>query len=48
MRKLKLAIYVSLDGVVENPSWTGALLQSKVAARAGELRVPVALHGPPR
>jgi dihydrofolate reductase len=23
MRKLKLAIYVSLDGVVENPSWTG-------------------------
>jgi hypothetical protein len=23
MRKLKLAIYVSLDGVVENPAWTG-------------------------
>jgi len=23
MRKLKLAMYVSLDGVVENPSWTG-------------------------
>jgi dihydrofolate reductase len=23
MRKLKLALYVSLDGVVEEPSWTG-------------------------
>jgi dihydrofolate reductase len=23
MRKLKLAMYVSLDGVVEDPSWTG-------------------------
>jgi dihydrofolate reductase len=23
MRKLKLAMYVSLDGVVENPGWTG-------------------------
>ena len=23
MRKLKLAIYVSLDGVVEDPAWTG-------------------------
>jgi dihydrofolate reductase len=23
MRKLKLAMYVSLDGVVENPAWTG-------------------------
>src|ERR1700692_994028 len=23
MRKLKLAIYVSLDGVVEEPAWTG-------------------------
>jgi dihydrofolate reductase len=24
MRKLKLAMYVSLDGVVENPAWTGS------------------------
>jgi hypothetical protein len=23
MRKVKLAMYVSLDGVVENPAWTG-------------------------
>jgi dihydrofolate reductase len=23
MRKLKLAMYVSLDGIVENPAWTG-------------------------
>ena len=23
MRKLKLAMYVSLDGVVEDPAWTG-------------------------
>ena len=23
MRKIKLAMYVSLDGVVENPAWTG-------------------------
>src|SRR4051812_37308810 len=23
MRKLKLAMYVSLDGVVEEPAWTG-------------------------
>ena len=23
MRRIKLAIYVSLDGVVENPAWTG-------------------------
>ena len=22
MRKIKLAMYVSLDGVVENPAWT--------------------------
>ena len=23
MRKIKLAMYVSVDGVVENPAWTG-------------------------
>jgi hypothetical protein len=23
MRKVRLAMYVSLDGVVENPAWTG-------------------------
>ena len=31
MRKLKLAMYVSLDGVVENPAWTGAFWSEQLA-----------------
>jgi dihydrofolate reductase len=31
MRKLKLALYVSLDGVVEEPSWTGPSWNDQLA-----------------
>ena len=31
MRKLKLAMYVSLDGVVENPAWTGPFWNDELA-----------------
>jgi dihydrofolate reductase len=31
MRKIKLAMYVSLDGVVENPSWTGPFWDDELA-----------------
>jgi dihydrofolate reductase len=31
MRKIKLAMYVSLDGVVENPAWTGAFWNDELA-----------------
>jgi dihydrofolate reductase len=31
MRKLKLALYVSLDGVVEEPSWTGPFWNDELA-----------------
>jgi dihydrofolate reductase len=32
MRKVKLAIYVALDGVVENPAWTGPFWSDERAA----------------
>jgi dihydrofolate reductase len=32
MRKLKLAMYVSLDGVVEDPAWTGPFWDDQLAA----------------
>jgi dihydrofolate reductase len=32
VRKLKLAMYVSLDGVVENPAWTGPFWDDELAA----------------
>jgi dihydrofolate reductase len=32
MRKLKLAIYVSLDGVVENPAWTAPYWNDELSA----------------
>ncbi|HEX4519848.1 MAG TPA: dihydrofolate reductase family protein [Gaiellaceae bacterium] len=31
MRKLKLAMYVALDGVVENPAWTGPFWDDQLA-----------------
>jgi dihydrofolate reductase len=31
MRKVKLAMYVTLDGVVESPSWTGPLWSDELA-----------------
>src|SRR5438876_5873898 len=31
MRKVKLAMYVSLDGVVENPAWTGPFWDDKLS-----------------
>jgi dihydrofolate reductase len=31
VRKLKLAMYVSLDGVVENPAWTGQFWDDELA-----------------
>jgi dihydrofolate reductase len=31
MRKLKLAIYVSLDGVVQDPAWTGPFWNDELA-----------------
>lgn len=31
MRKLKLAMYVSLDGVVEDPAWTGPFWNDQLA-----------------
>ena len=31
MRKVKLAMYVSLDGVVENPAWTGPFWNDELA-----------------
>jgi len=31
MRKLKLALYVALDGVVENPAWTGPFWDDELA-----------------
>jgi dihydrofolate reductase len=31
MRKIKLAMYVSLDGVVENPAWTSPFWNEEVA-----------------
>ena len=31
MRKLKLAIYVSLDGVVQEPAWTGPFWNDRLA-----------------
>src|SRR3981081_2388465 len=31
MRKLKLAMYVALDGVVENPAWTGPFWDDELA-----------------
>jgi len=31
VRKLKLAMYVSLDGVVENPAWTGPFWEDELA-----------------
>lgn len=31
MRKIKLAIYVALDGVVENPGWTGPFWNDELA-----------------
>jgi dihydrofolate reductase len=36
MRKLKLAMYVSLDGVVENPAWTAAFWDDELAALQAE------------
>jgi dihydrofolate reductase len=32
MRKIKLAIYVALDGVVGNPAWTGPFWSDELAA----------------
>ena len=31
MRKLKLAMYISLDGVVENPAWTGPFFNDELS-----------------
>jgi hypothetical protein len=31
MRKIKLAMYVALDGVVENPAWTGPFWNDELA-----------------
>ena len=31
MRKLKLAMYVALDGVIENPAWTGPFWDDELA-----------------
>lgn len=31
MRKIKVAMYVSLDGVVENPAWTGPFWNDELA-----------------
>jgi dihydrofolate reductase len=31
MRKLKLAMYVALDGVIENPAWTGPFWNDELA-----------------
>ena len=31
MRKIKLAMYVALDGVVENPAWTGPFWNDQLA-----------------
>jgi dihydrofolate reductase len=31
MRKVKLAMYVSIDGVVENPAWTGPFWSDELA-----------------
>jgi dihydrofolate reductase len=36
MRKLKLAMYVSLDGVVEEPSWTGPFWNDELSDMQAE------------
>jgi dihydrofolate reductase len=36
MRKLKMAMYVSLDGVVENPGWTGPFWNDQLSDLQGE------------
>jgi dihydrofolate reductase len=36
MRTLKLAMYVSLDGVVENPAWTGPFWNDQLSDLQGE------------
>jgi len=36
MRTLKLAMYVSLDGVVEDPAWTGPFWNDELAAMQAE------------
>ena len=36
MRKLKLAMYVSLDGVVENPGWTGPFWDDELSRLQAE------------
>ncbi|MGH2972700.1 MAG: dihydrofolate reductase family protein [Gaiellaceae bacterium] len=36
MKKLKLAVYVSLDGVVEDPSWTGPFWSDQLADMQAE------------
>jgi dihydrofolate reductase len=36
MRKLKVAMYVSLDGVVENPAWTGPFWSDELSDLQGE------------
>ena len=36
MRKLKLAMYVSLDGVIEEPSWTGPFWNDELSDSQGE------------
>src|SRR6266496_368304 len=36
MRKLKLAMYVSLDGVVENPAWTGPYWNDQLSDLQGD------------
>jgi len=36
MRKLKLAMYVSLDGVVEEPAWTGPFWSDQLAEMQAE------------
>jgi dihydrofolate reductase len=36
MRKLKLAMYVSLDGVVEGPSWTGPFWNDQLSDMQAE------------
>ncbi len=36
MRKVKLAMYVSLDGVVENPAWTGPFWNDELSNLQGD------------
>ena len=31
MRKIKLAMYVSLDGVIENPAWTAPFWNEEIS-----------------